>query len=120
MVLKWNNLINICEENNLNESDVINCVNKFLTKGTRVKWVSDRFDLFAKERIKEYKLNCLGSKIDTVRKVVNSKQYKELYKKYHINNKNDCVKTLNKLIAEKNSRERLLQAFKNNGGDKII
>jgi len=120
MELKWNNLINICEENNLHESDVINCVKKFLTKGTRVKWVSDRFDLFAKERIKEYKLNCLGSKIDTVKRVVNSKQYKELYKKYHINNKNDCVHTLNKLIAEKHSRERLLQAFKNNGGDKII
>ena len=120
MELKWNNLIKVCEENNLHESDVINCVKKYIKIGKRTQFLLDRFDLYAKERIKEYKLNCLGSKIDTVRKVVNSKQYKELHKKYYINNKNNCVQTLNKLIAEKNSRERLLQAFKNNGGDKII
>jgi hypothetical protein len=118
--MKWNNLIKICEEHNLHESDVINCVNSFLTKGTRKKWISDRFDLFAKERIREYKLKCLRSKINTVRKVVNSKEYKELHKKYNINTKNDCVYNLSKLIAEKPSKERLLQAFKNNGEDKII
>ena len=118
--MKWNNLIKICEENNLHESDVINCVNSFLTKGTRKKWISDRFDLFAKERIREYKLNCLCSKIDTVRKVVNSEEYKKLHKKYNINTKNDCVSVLNKLISEKYSRERLLQAFKNNGESDII
>lgn len=120
MNLKWNNLIKICEENNLHESDVINCVNSFLKKGTRKKWISDRFDLFAKERIREYKLNCLCSKIHTVRKVVNSEEYKKLHKKYNINTKNSCVKILTQLVSEKPSREKLLQSFKNNGEDKII
>ena len=118
--MKWNKLIKICKENNLHESDVINCLKKFLKKGSRIKWLSDRFNLYAKERIRERKLNCLGSKINTVRRVVNSKQYKELHKKYFVNNKNDGVYILNKLIAEKQSKKRLLQAFKNNGVDEII
>ena len=118
--MKYNKLIEICEKHNLYESDVIDCVKKFIKKGSRPKWLADRFDLYAKERIRQFKLNCLCSKIDTVRKVVMSKEYKQLHKKYNINTKRGCVHTLNKLIAETYSRERLIQAFKNNGEKEMI
>ena len=118
--MKYNKLIEICEEHNLYESDVIDCVKKFVRKGSRPKWLSERFDLYAKERIRQSKLNCLCSKIDAVRKVVISKEYNQLHKKYNINTKNNCVYILNKLIAESQSRERLLQAFKNNGEKEMI
>ena len=121
--MKYNKLIEICEEHNLNESDIINCVNKFIRKGSKSKWLSDRFDLYVKERIKQKKDNyshVWGSKIKAVKKVVVSNEYKQLYKKYEINNKNNCVYTLSKLIAEKHSKERLIQAFKNNGEKEMI
>ena len=118
--MKYNKLIEICEEHNLYESDVIDCVKKFVRKGSRPKWLSERFDLYAKERIRQFKLDCLGSKIDAVRRVVVSKEYKKLHKMYEINTKLDCVTTLNKLIAEPYSRERLIQAFKNNGEKEMI
>ena len=118
--MKYNKLIKICEEHNLYESDVIDCVKKFIRKGSRPKWLSERFDLYAKERIRQFKLDCLGSKIDAVRRVVVSKEYKKLHKMYDINTKRDCVHILNKLIADQQSKERLLQAFKNNGEKEMI
>jgi|TARA_R110000824_G_scaffold250823_1_gene439593 hypothetical protein len=118
--MKYNKLIEFCEEHNLRESDAINCVKKFIRKGSRPKWLADRFNLYAKERVRQLKLDCLCSKIDTVRKVVASDEYKQLHKKYNINTKSGCINTLNKLIAEQYSRERLLQAFKNNGEKEII
>ena len=122
-MIKYSNLINLCEENNLHESDVINCVKKFIKQGSRSKWLSDIFDLYVKERIKQKKNNyshIWGSKIKAVKKVVISNEYKQLYKKYGVNNKNNCVYTLSKLIAEKHSKERLIQAFKNNGEKEMI
>jgi len=118
--MKYNKLIKVCEENNLNELDVINCLKKFIKQGSRPKWVLDRLDLYAKERIKQAKLNFVCSKIYTVRKVVASDEYKQLHKKYAIDNKNDCVYILSRLVTEKLSRERLLQAFKNNGEKEMI
>ena len=118
--MKYNKLIEICKKHNLNESDIIDYAEKLIRKGTRPKWLADRFDLYAKERIRQSKLNCLCSKIDAVRKVVISKEYNQLHKKYNINTKNNCVYILNKLIAESQSRERLLQAFKNNGEKEMI
>jgi hypothetical protein len=112
--MKYNKLIKICEEHNLYESDVIDCVNKFIRKGSKSKWLSDRFDLYVKERIKQKKDNynhVWGSKIKAVKKVVVSNEYKQL---------NNCVYTLSKLIAEKHSKERLIQAFKNNGEKEMI
>ena len=119
-MIKYNKLIKICKKHNLNELDIIDCVEKLIRKGTRPKWLVDRFDLYAKERIRQSKLNCLCSKIDAVRKVVMSKKYKQLHKKYNINTKRDCVHILNKLIADQQSKERLLQAFKNNGEKEMI
>jgi len=118
--MKYNKLIKVCEENNLNELDVINCLKKFIKQGSRPKWVLDRLNLYAKERIKQAKLNFVCSKIYTIRRLVASNEYKELYKKYLIKNKLSCVHTFYKLITEKLSRERLLQAFKNNGEREII
>ena len=118
--MKYNKLIKLCEENNLNESDVIDCVKKFIKQGSRSKWLLERFDLYAKERIRQSKLDCLGSKINAVRKVVTSEKYKHLHKKYEINTKLSCVATLAKLIVEVHSKKRLLQAFKNNGEKEMI
>ena len=121
--MKWNNLINICEENNLHESDVINCVKKYIKIGKRTQFLLDRFDLYAKERIKQKQENIhlvWGSKAEAVRQVVKSDDYKIIYKKYLINNKSDCVLLLNKLIADNRQDKRLLQAFKNNGERDII
>ena len=121
--MKYNKLIEICEKHNLYESDVIDCVKKFVKKGSRPKWLSERFDLYAKERIKQKKDNyshVWGSKIKAVKKVVISNEYKRLHKKYEINTKLSCVANLNKLISEPYSRERLIQAFKNNGEKEMI
>ena len=51
--MKYNRLIKICEEHNLYESDVIDCIKKFIRQGSKSKWLSDRFDLYVKERIKQ-------------------------------------------------------------------
>ena len=121
--MRWNNLIKFCEENNLHESDVINCVKKYIKIGKRTQFLLDRFDLYAKERIKQKQENIhlvWGSKAEAVRQVVKSDAYKIIYKKYLINNKSDCVFLLNKLIADNRQDKRLLQAFKNNGERDII
>lgn len=123
MNLKWNNLIKFCEENNLYESDVIGLVKKYIKIGKRTQFLLDRFDLYAKERIKQKQENIhlvWGSKIEAVRQVVKSDAYKIIYKKYLINNKSDCVYLLSKLIADNRQDKRLLQAFKNNGESDII
>ena len=123
MNLKWNNLIKFCEENNLYESDVIGFVKKYIKIGKRTQFLLDRFDLYAKERIKQKQKNIhlvWGSKIEAVRQVVKSDAYKIIYKKYLINNKSDCVFLLNKIIADNRQDKRLLQAFKNNGESDII
>ena len=123
MELKWNNLIKFCEENNLCESDVIDFVKKCIKIGKRTQFLLDRFDLYAKERIKQKQKNIhlvWGSKTEAVRQVVKSDAYKIIYKKYLINNKSDCVFLLNKLIADNRQDKRLLQAFKNNGESDII
>ena len=121
--MKYNKLIKICEEHNLRESDVIDCVKKYIKIGTRTQFLLDRFDLYAKERIKQKQKDfhlVWGSKIEAARQVVKSDTYEIIYKKYAINNKSNCVFLLNKLIADNRQDERLLQSFKNNGEKEII
>ena len=121
--MKYNKLIEFCEEHNLRESDVIDCVKKYIKVGTRTQFLLDRFDLYAKERIKQKQTDfhhVWGSKIEAARQVVKSNTYEIIYKKYAINNKSNCVFLLNKLIADNRQDERLLQAFKNNGEREII
>jgi len=123
MELKWNNLIKVCEENNLHESDVINCVKKYIKIGKRTQFLLDRFDLYAKERIKQKKENIhlvWGSKRKAVQKVVDSKKYKNLHKKYCVETKNSCFHILAQLISEPRQNKQLLQCFKNNGERNII
>ena len=121
--MKYNKLIKICEEHNLRESDVIDCVKKYIKIGARTQFLLDRFDLYAKERIKQKQKDfhlVWGSKIEAARQVVKSDTYEIIYKKYAINNKSNCVFLLNKLIADNRQDERLLQSFKNNGEKEII
>ena len=121
--MKWNRLIKLCEEHSLKESDVISFVKKYLKTGTRTQFLLDRFDLYAKERIKQKQKNfhhVFGSKIEAVRQVVKSNNYAIIHKKYEINNKRNCVFLLNNLITEKRQNKKLLQVFKNNGEKEII
>ena len=123
--MKWNKLIKLCEEHDLKEPEVISFVKKYLKagKGIRTRFLLDRFDLYAKERIKQKQKNfhhVFGSKIEAVRQVVKSDNYVTIYKKYEIDNKRNCVFLLNKLIADNRQDSRLLQAFKNNGEEELI
>jgi len=123
--MKWNKLIKLCEEHDLKEPEVISFVKKYLKagKGIRTRFLLDRFDLYAKERIKQKQKNfhhVWGSKIEAVRQVVKSDNYVTIYKKYEIDNKRNCVFLLNKLIADNRQDSRLLQAFKNNGEEELI
>jgi hypothetical protein len=125
--LKWNNLIKFCEENNLCESDAIGFVKKCIKIGTKTQFLLDRFDLYAKERIKQKQKNIHhvhGSKRKAVQKIVDSKKYKDLHKKYvNINcveTKNSCFHILAQLISEPRQNKKLLQVFKNNGERDII
>jgi hypothetical protein len=121
--LKWNNLIKFCEENNLCESDVIGFIKKSTRKGAKKQFLLDRFDLYAKERIKQKQKNIHhvhGSKRKAVQKIVNSKKYRNLHKKYYVKTKNSCFHILAQLISEPRQNKKLLQVFKNNGERDII
>ncbi len=123
MELKWNNLIKVCEENNLHESDVIGLIKKCTRVGTKKQFLLDRFNLYAKERIKQKQKNIhhiYGSKRKAVQKVVDSKKYKNLHKKYCVETKNSCFHILAQLISEPRQKKQLLQVFKNNGERNII
>ena len=123
MELKWNNLIKVCEENNLHESDVIGLIKKRTRIGTKKQFLLDRFNLYAKERIKQKQKNIhhvYGSKRKAVQKVVDSKKYKNLHKKYCVETKNSCFHILAQLISEPRQNKQLLQCFKNNGERNII
>ena len=121
--MKWNNLIKVCEENNLHESDVIGLIKKRTRVGTKKQFLLDRFNLYAKERIKQKQKNIhhvYGSKRKAVQKVVDSKKYKNLHKKYCVETKNSCFHILAQLISEPRQKKQLLQFFKNNGERNII
>ncbi len=121
--MKYNKLIEFCEEHSLRESDLISCVKKYIKTAKRTQFLLDRFDLYAKERIKQKQKNfhhVWGSKSEAARQVVKSDTYEIIYKKYAVNNKSNCVFLLHKLTADNRQYERLLQAFKNNGEREII
>jgi hypothetical protein len=70
-------------------------------------WKMMRFTLYLWERIKEEDQNIVGKRIDTVRKVVWSSQYKRLYATFPLPtfNPENEVKKLAQLIAEPRQAE---------------
>ena len=91
--------------------------------GCKKQWLLKRFDLYAKERIKQKEKNIhhfYGSKRKAVQKIVDSKEYQNLHKKYCVETKNSCFHILAQLISEPRQNKKLLQAFKNNGERGII
>jgi len=92
--------------------------------GCKKQWLLERFDLYAKERIKQksnkYKSLWGSKRIDAVRKVVDSEKYQDLHKKYYVKTKRSGVKILAQLISEPRQKEKLLRAFNDNGEMDII
>tara|TARA_R110001632_G_scaffold46109_1_gene117282 strand:+ start:210 stop:605 length:396 start_codon:yes stop_codon:yes gene_type:complete len=127
---KWNKLKKFCLKHDLTEERVIvyleRCLKVGIKKpdGCKKQWILNRFDLYAKERIKQknnnYR-NVWGSKkIDAVRKVVDSEKYQDLHKKYYVETKHNGVKILTQLVSEPRQKEKLLKAFNDNGEYNII
>ena len=128
-MLKWNKLKRLCLKHELTEEQVIvylkRCLEVGVKKpnGCKKQWLLERFDLYAKERIKQksnkYK-SLWGSKREAVKKVVASKRYQNLHKAYYVENKNSGFKILAQLISEPRQKEKLLRAFNDNGEMDII
>jgi len=128
-MLKWNELENLCLKHELTEEQVIVYLKRCLKvgvkkpEGCKKQWLLERFDLYAKERIKQKQenLHCIhGSKREAVRKVVASEKYQDLHKMYCVETKNSCFKILAQLISEPRQKEKLLRAFNDNGEMDII
>lgn len=129
-MLKWNKLKRLCLKHELTEEQVIvylkRCLEIGVKKpdGCKKQWLLERFDLYAKERIKQksnkYKSLWGSKRIDAVRKVVDSEKYQDLHKKYYVKTKRSGVKILAQLISEPRQKEKLLRAFNDNGEMDII
>jgi len=123
--MNWNKLKNYCEANNVTLDKAMNLMVTYVNKnGFRTRWLEERLDMYAKERIKQKERgydHVFGSKIEAVRAVVESKEFKEKYEKIP-KSKNDPVFVLNKLITDKRGRiiMAMKNAFKKNGYDYII
>lgn len=129
-MLKWNKLKRLCLKHELTEEQVIVYLKRCLKvgvkkpEGCKKQWLLERFDLYAKERIKQksnkYKSLWGSKRIDAVRKVVDSEKYQDLHKKYYVKTKRSGVKILAQLISEPRQKEKLLRAFNDNGEMDII
>ena len=118
---KWKKVIDYCKKNNIEPDQLLKEVAKELyPKGYRSDWLRFRFDLYAKERIKQIYEKKIVSKAETVRQVINSKLYIEEKEKIGKKYKGSDFKILNKLIAEKPQQLRLFNAFVENGERDII
>ncbi len=118
---KWKKVINYCKKHNIEPNQVITeVVNHLYPKGYRSWWLKFRFDLYAKERIKQINDRKIVSKSETVRRVIASKPFIKEKEKIGKEYKWNDFKILNKLIAEKPQQLRLLNAFVENGEKDII
>jgi len=122
---KWNEIINYCENNKIKPNLVKKILGKYINrKGYRRKWLEFRFDLYAKERIKQLNEGVMSTKLDTVRRMVKTNKFENEFKKIPFPYKEDPVMTFYKLLCEKRYGEEmghhLLNAFRNNGKDKVI
>ena len=118
---KWKKVISYCKKHNIEPDQLLTeVVNQLYPLGYRSQWVKFRFDLYAKERIKQIYEKKIVSKAETIRQVINSKLYIEEKEKIGKKYKGSDFKILNKLIAEKPQQLRLFNAFVENGERDII
>ena len=118
---KWKKVIDYCKKNNIEPDQLLTEVAKELyPKGYRSDWLKFRFDLYAKERIKQAYDKKFVSKAETVRRVISSKPFMKEKEKIGKEYKWDDFKILTRLIAEKSSQLRLLNAFVENGEKNIL
>ena len=118
---KWKKVINYCKKHNIEPNQVLTeVVNELYPRGYRSQWLRFRFDLYAKERIKQMKDKKIVSKAETVRRVIASRSFIEEKEKIGKKYKDSDFIILNKLIAEKLQQLRLLNAFVENGEKDII
>ena len=118
---KWKKVIDYCKKNNIEPDQLLTEVAKELyPKGYRSDWLKFRFDLYAKERIKQAYDKKFVSKAETVRRVISSKPFMKEKEKIGKKYEWDDFKILNRLIAEKSSQLRLLNAFVENGEKNIL
>jgi len=93
------------------------------TTGHRFAWKMMRFTLYIWQRVKDSDEMFMRPKIDTVREIVSSKEYKRLYDTYPhgpFNHQNE-VKKLAQLIAEPRQQIYFKEGnFKYKGTNKII
>ena len=93
------------------------------TTGHRFAWKMMRFTLYIWQRVKDIDEMFMRPKIDTVREIVSSKEYKRLYDTYPhgpFNHQNE-VKKLAQLIAEPRQQIYFKEGnFKYKGTNKII
>ena len=119
--MKWNDVITYCDNNKIETKKIMSLVSNYVNRcGWRTKFIKFRFDLYAKERIKQIYEKKIVSKAETVRQVINSKLYIEEKEKIGKKYKGSDFKILNKLIAEKPQQLRLFNAFVENGERDII
>ncbi len=75
---KWKKVINYCKKHNIEPNQVLTeVVNELYPRGYRSQWLRFRFDLYAKERIKQMKDKKIVSKAETVRRVIASRSFIE-------------------------------------------
>ena len=118
---KWKKVINYCKKHNIEPNQVLTeVVNELYPRGYRSQWLRFRFDLYAKERIKQMKGKKIVSKAETVRRVIASRSFIEEKEKIGKKYKDSDFIILNKLISEKLQQLRLFNAFVENGEKDII
>ena len=118
---KWKKVINYCKKHNIEPNQVLTeVVNELYPRGYRSQWLRFRFDLYAKERIKQMKDKKIVSKAETVRRVIASRSFIEEKEKIGKKYKDSDFIILNKLISEKLQQLRLFNAFVENGEKDII
>jgi hypothetical protein len=90
----------------------------------RLNWKMIRFTLFIWERVREYENKYLKPKIDTIRKVVSRREFKDFFEAYFPDlefNEEQEIHRLNKLIAEEPQQVYFKEGYyKYQGTNKII
>ena len=111
---EWNNVVKYCKKNDISPEQLTLLCVKTVEEGYRTRFLRERFDLYAKERIKQKSKNTniiYGSKKEAVRNVVASKEFSKEFSKVPRDFKHDQVKILCQLISEPRQRLVLSAAF---------
>lgn len=114
-IFSWNELVKYCENIDVKPREAFKIIrSKVSGENIRFNWKMIRFTLFVWERLEEYDKGYLKPKIDTIRKVVSKKQFRDFYFGYFPETTFDEekeIKLLNKLVAEKPQRKLFTEGY---------